>query len=61
MSEAFLFLAGAVCVAYTQGHGMMLDPISRNAPVGINTIGGNMWVRSTCEAMIAGNSRVGKQ
>ena len=25
------------------GHGLMLDPVSRNALQGINTLGGSMW------------------
>lgn len=27
------------------GHGLMLDPVSRNAKHGINTLGGSMWFR----------------
>ena len=38
-------LIGALFLAGVQGHGMMLDPISRNAPIGITTRGGSMWVR----------------
>ena len=35
------------------GHGLMLDPISRNALQGINTLGGSMWfsqvsINTTC-------------
>jgi len=30
------------------GHGLMLDPISRNAPQGINTLGGSMWFSQGC-------------
>ena len=30
------------------GHGLMLDPISRNAREGITTLGGNMWFSQGC-------------
>jgi hypothetical protein len=30
------------------GHGLMLDPISRNARHGITTPGGNMWFSHGC-------------
>jgi len=30
------------------GHGLMLDPISRNALQGINTLGGSMWFSQGC-------------
>eukprot|EP00729_Bicosta_minor_P018144 gene18144-30397_t len=30
------------------GHGLMLDPVSRNAKHGINTLGGSMWFSQGC-------------
>jgi hypothetical protein len=37
--------AAALRVSEVAGHGLMLDPISRNAKDGIATPGGNMWFR----------------
>ena len=37
--------ASALRVWEVSGHGLMLDPISRNAKDGITTPGGNMWFR----------------
>ena len=37
-------ISAALCLVTVSSHGMMLDPISRNAKEGINTLGGSMWV-----------------
>ena len=37
--------AAGLRVSEVAGHGLMLDPISRNAKDGIATPGGNMWFR----------------
>eukprot|EP01043_Picozoa_sp_COSAG02_P056462 COSAG02_NODE_6697_length_3415_cov_2.543727_2_plen_56_part_00 len=37
--------ASALRVWEVAGHGLMLDPVSRNAKDGIATPGGNMWFR----------------
>lgn len=33
----------ATCWQRTDGHGLMLNPVSRNALQGIDTLGGSMW------------------
>jgi len=33
---------------FVDGHGMMLNPISRNSRGGINTLGGSMWFSQGC-------------
>jgi hypothetical protein len=41
--------AGALCaVRVAEAHGLMLDPISRNARHGLATQGGNMWFSHGC-------------
>ena len=46
ITGALLLLAGGARVCH--GHGLMLDPISRNARDGITTPGGNMWFTTGC-------------
>ena len=43
VSSALLVMLVALA-GRTNGHGLMLDPISRNAREGILTPGGSMWV-----------------
>ena len=46
---AVLLLAlAAGRLPFAAGHGLMLDPISRNARHGITTPGGNMWFSTGC-------------
>lgn len=44
----FSLLIGGLFLPAARGYGMMLEPISRNAPVGINTLGGSMWFSQGC-------------
>jgi hypothetical protein len=46
LRSAGLIFASVLCAV--NGHGMMLDPISRNAREGINTLGGSMWFSQGC-------------
>lgn len=41
-------ISAALCLVAVNSHGMMLDPISRNAKEGINTLGGSMWFSQGC-------------
>lgn len=41
-------LCALALVAKAYGHGMMLEPLSRNARQGINTVGGSMWFSQGC-------------
>ena len=43
-----LVAASALGAREVAGHGLMLDPISRNAKDGITTPGGNMWFSHGC-------------
>ena len=42
------YIAIASLIGTVHGHGMMITPVSRNAPDGINTIGGSMWFSQGC-------------
>ena len=43
-------MIGALCLAAVQGHGMMLEPISRNAQMGITSRGGSRCVNHCHES-----------
>lgn len=48
MAMIFVMAFVAGLLAQVSGHGMMLWPLSRNAPKGINTLGGSMWFSQGC-------------
>jgi hypothetical protein len=47
-AAAFVAVTALLRSGRVTGHGLMLDPISRNAKDGIATPGGNMWFSHGC-------------